>query len=76
MKDKIKVFCDLNLKKWLNLEEAIKYVGYGSKDTFQSWREGIKRGKKTIFLKYHKVGKNIVYKRIDIDNFLEEFKSY
>jgi len=73
MKHKPKITCDLNNKKWLSLSEAIAYLGYGSKDTFQKWREGIvdSRGK-IKQLRYYKTGKNIIYRRIDIDAFLED----
>jgi len=74
---KPEIICDLNQKKWLNLQEAAAYLGFGSKDTFQNWREGVQvssRSKKMIFLKFYKTGKNIVYKRTDIDNFLEEYQ--
>ena len=73
MKSKPEITCDLNNKKWLNLSEAIIYLGYGSKDTFLKWREGIKdpRGK-IKQLKYYKNGKNIIYRRTDLDAFLED----
>jgi hypothetical protein len=71
-KTEILVTCDLNNKEYLNLKDAILYVGYGSKDTFQNWREGIKIGKKTHFLKYRKLGKNIIYRRTDLRDFIEE----
>ncbi|GAB7086048.1 MerR family transcriptional regulator [Marinifilum sp. D737] len=74
---KPEIVCDLNQKKWLNLQEAIAYLGFGSKDTFQSWREGVRihsQSNKMIFLKSYKTGKNIVYKRTDIDNFMEEYQ--
>lgn len=74
---KPEIICDLNQKKWLNLQEAITYMGFGSKDTFQNWREGVQihpDSNKMIFLKSYKTGKNIVYKRTDIDEFLEEYQ--
>jgi len=61
------IFCDINTKKWLNLEEAIAYIGYGSKDTFQNWRE---EGK----LNYYRPGKIVLYKRTDLDKFIEQHK--
>ncbi|QZT38693.1 helix-turn-helix domain-containing protein [Halosquirtibacter xylanolyticus] len=58
------IFCDINTKKWLSLEEAITYLGFGSKDLFRRWREnGV--------LTYYKLGKRIVYKRADIDKYIE-----
>ena len=74
MKTKPVIVCDLNNKKWLSLSEAILYIGMGSKDTLQKWREGIidSRGK-IKQLKFYKAGKkNIIYKRTDIDAFLED----
>lgn len=59
--------CDLSTKKWLNLQEAIAYLGFGSKGLFQEWRE-------TGKLPYYKVGKMIVYKRKDIDDFIQTHK--
>jgi len=61
------VICDLNTKKWLNLQEAISYLGYGSKDTFKQWRE-------TGLLTYYKTGRIINYKRTDLDNFMERYR--
>lgn len=80
MVSKPEIICDLNQKKFLNLEEAIAYLGFGSKDTFQQWREAgcqykDRSGKvRTTFLKYLKVGKRIVYRRMDIDDFMYHFK--
>ena len=58
------VFCDLNTKPYLNEKEAIVYMGYGSKDTLRRLRESGK-------LAYIKPAKNILYKRTDINRFLE-----
>lgn len=80
MRAKPETYCDISTKTFLNLEEAIAYIGFGSKDTFQQWREvgspykdrsGKQRKAK---LKYHKVGKSIVYRRNDIDDFMHHFR--
>jgi excisionase family DNA binding protein len=59
--------CDLSTKKWLNLTEAIIYLGFGSKNTFQQWRE---KG----LLAFYKPGNTILYKRTDLDKFVEKFR--
>lgn len=64
---KIPVTCDLSTKKWLNLQEAISYLGFGSKGLFQEWRE-------TGKLPYYKPGKIILYKRSDLDKLMESNK--
>jgi hypothetical protein len=64
---RITIVCDLSTKKWLNLEEAVTYLGFGSKGTFQEWRE-------TGKLTYYKPGKIIIYKRTDLDNLMEKNK--
>ncbi len=66
MKNK-SITCDLATKKWLNLQEAILYLGYGSKNTFQMWRE---RGE----IAYYKPGNTILYKRTDLDRFVERHR--
>jgi excisionase family DNA binding protein len=67
MKKEISVIIDISTKKWLNLNEAIAYLGYGSKGLFQEWRE-------TGRLPYYKPGKNILYKRTDLDRFVESHR--
>lgn len=64
---KIPVICDLTSKKWLSLQEAITYLGFGSKGLFQEWRE-------TGRLTYYKPGKIILYKRADLDRLMENHK--
>ncbi len=65
----------LDKKTWLNMSQAIAYLGFGSKNTFQNWREeGVKSNGRPIFLPYHKIGKIIFYKRTDLDKFAEHFK--
>lgn len=65
--DRIPVMCDLTSKKWLNMKEAITYLGFGSKGLFQEWRE-------TGQLPYYKPGRNILYKRTDLDKIMESHK--
>ncbi len=67
MKSNSNVTCDISTKKWLNLKEAILYLGFGSKNTFQMWRE---RGE----ISYYKPGNTILYKRSDLDKFIERHK--
>jgi excisionase family DNA binding protein len=64
---KASTICDLSTKKWLNLSEAIAYLGFGSKSTFQQWRE---KG----LLTYYKPGNTILYKRTDLDRFVEKYR--
>lgn len=54
-------------KVWLTNHELEAYLGFGSYDLFQRWRD-------TSLLPYYQVGKNILYKRKDIDTFIESFK--
>ncbi len=67
MKKKPQTNCDLNQKTWLNLPEAIVYIGFGSKETFKELR-------KTGKLPYHKPGREILYKRSDLDKFMEKHR--
>jgi len=60
----IEVTIDLSTKQWLNLEEAITYIGFGCKTTFQKLRD-------TNKLPFSKLGKNIIYRRSDLDKLLE-----
>lgn len=61
------------------MEEASIYSGHTSYKTFQEWRKGVEiptgNGIKRIKLKYYKIGRKILYKREDIDRFLEECHS-
>lgn len=65
--NRIPVVCDLTTKRWLNLQEAITYLGFGSKSLFQEWRE-------TGRLTYYKPGRTILYKRTDLDKLMEQHK--
>lgn len=58
------VTIDISTKKWLNLQEAIAYLGFGSKGLFQEWRESGK-------LPHYKPGKMIIYKKSDLDKMME-----
>ncbi len=49
------------------MEEAIIYLGFGSKSLFQEWRE-------TGRLVYYKPGKKILYKRTDLDKMMESHR--
>lgn len=49
------------------MKEAITYLGFGSKGLFQEWRE-------TGRLPYYKPGRNILYKRTDLDKIMESHK--
>ena len=62
------ITCDLSQKKWLNLIEAITYLGFGSKNTFREWRE-------TGKIPYYKPGREIVYQRTDIDSFMKKYRN-
>ncbi len=65
--EKPQIVCDLNTKTWFNLEEAIAYLGYGSRKQFQIWREeGV--------LTFYQKNKNITYKRTDLDRFMERYR--
>ena len=62
---KQEVTVDITKKKWLNLDEAIAYIGFGSPATFLKWRnEGI--------LSFVRIGGTVLYRRTDIDRMLEE----
>lgn len=61
------IVCDLSTKKWMNLQEAVAYLGFGSKGLFQEWRE-------TGRLPYYSTGKIIIYKRTDLDKMMEVTK--
>ena len=64
-KQKPQLVCDLNNKTWLNLQEAITYIGYGSSNIFKEWRETGKIG-------FSQPGRTIIYKRTDLDRFMEK----
>lgn len=64
-KREVTILLDLNQKTWMNFDEARAYIGFGSKDTFQKWRDMNK-------LPFSKVGNSIVYRRSDLDKLLED----
>ncbi len=61
--DKIKTVCDLNTKPYLNVKEAIVFLGFGNPNTFREWRE-------TGQLDYYKVGRSIVYSQKALNKFM------
>ena len=67
-KKEVVVSIDLSQKKWLNITEAIKYVGFGCKTSFRQFRE---KG----LLSFYKPTNEIIYKRADLDTFVERFRT-
>jgi len=61
----INITVDLSQKPWMNLDEAIAYIGFGSKETFRQWRE-------KNLIPFSKVGGSIAYRRTDLDRLLEK----
>ncbi|WP_159523767.1 helix-turn-helix domain-containing protein [Sunxiuqinia indica] len=61
---RIPVIVDLSSKKWLNEKEAIVYLGMGNANTFQHWRN--------TGLQYYQPGRKILYKRADLDKWIEQ----
>lgn len=61
-----KVFVE---KIWLNCAQLTEYLGFGNRATQQEWRE-------SGLLPYYRVGKNIVYKKSDVDEFIEKHKQF
>ena len=64
-KKEIQTICDLNTKVWLNEKEAVVYLGLGNSNTFQEWRNN--------GLQYYQPGRKILYKRSDLDKWIEKF---
>lgn len=56
-------------KIWLTISQLAEYLGFANRATQQEWRESGE-------LPYYRVGKNIVYKKSDIDEFIEKHKQY
>ena len=54
-------------KIWLSVKEVELYLGYGNKATQQKWRD-------SGMLPYYRIGKQILYKKNDIDDFVEKHK--
>ncbi len=61
----MKSTCDISLKESLNAEEAVTYLGFGTRETLREWRE---QG----YIAYYKLGKGrkITYSRQSLDKFL------
>lgn len=55
-------------KIWLSVKEIADYLGIGnSRTTQQEWRDSGE-------LPYYRIGKQILYKKTDIDDFVEKHK--
>lgn len=54
-------------KRWMTIEEAQRYLGFGNRDTQQEWRD-------TGQLPYHVVGRTIIYDKSDVDAFVARHK--
>ena len=64
----MKSTCDISLKDILNTEEAVCYTSI-SDDTLRMARE-------LRLLPYHKLGRNILYRRIDLKTYVESLPYY
>ncbi len=60
---KIPTVCDISTKQYLNMREAIAFLGFGNPNTFREWRE-------TGKLDYYKVGRSIVYSQKALIKFM------
>ena len=56
-------------KIWLTIPQLTEYLGFANRATQQEWRE-------SGALPYYKIGKNIVYKKTEVDEFVERHKQY
>ena len=54
-------------KIWLNSGQLTEYLGFGNRATQQEWRDA-------GLLPYYRIGKNIVYKKSEVDEFIEKHK--
>lgn len=54
-------------KQWLTIGELAQYLGFGNYDVQQEWRD-------TAQLPYYQVGKKILYKKADVDRFVERHR--
>ena len=54
-------------KIWLSVKEVTDYLGFGNRATQQEWRDSGQ-------LPYYRIGKQILYKKNDIDDFVEKHK--
>ncbi|MBR8535444.1 excisionase family DNA-binding protein [Carboxylicivirga sediminis] len=60
------IVCNLEKKQWLTEQEAAIYLGIGNHNMFREWREN--HGLPF----YIPNGKKILYKRTDLDAFVEQ----
>lgn len=56
-------------KIWLTIPQLTEYLGFANRATQQEWRE-------SGALPYYRIGKNIVYKKSEVDEFVEKYKQY
>lgn len=56
-------------KIWLTIPQLTEYLGFANRATQQEWRE-------SGALPYYRIGKNIVYKKSEVDEFVEKHKQY
>lgn len=54
-------------KRWLTVHEAERYIGFGSRDKQQEWRD-------SGMLPYYLIGRQIVYDKSDLDRFIQKHK--
>ena len=54
-------------KIWLTIPQLTEYLGFANRATQQEWRDA-------GLLPYYRIGKNIVYKKSEIDEFVERHK--
>ena len=54
-------------KIWLSVKEVTTYLGFGNRATQQEWRDSGQ-------LPFYRIGKQILYKKNDIDDFVEKHK--
>ena len=56
-------------KIWITIPQLTEYLGFANRATQQEWRE-------SGALPYYRIGKNIVYKKSDVDEFIEKHRQY
>lgn len=56
-------------KIWLTIPQLTEYLGFANRATQQEWRESGE-------LPYYRIGKNIVYKKSEVDEFVEKHKQF
>ena len=65
-KPKVQIISNLDTRKWLDEQQAIIYLGIGNHNMFKEWRE------KWGLPFYIPNGRKIIYKRTDLDAFMEK----